>query len=62
MVKLLTLITLVTTPLMMIGTWYGMNFEGMAELKSAHGYTIATVVMILSTGATVWYFRMKKWF
>jgi magnesium transporter len=61
-VKLLTLITLVTTPLMMIGTWYGMNFEGMHELKSAHGYPIAAGVMILSTAATVWYFKMKRWF
>ncbi len=31
-VKLLTLITVITTPLMMIGTWYGMNFKDMPEL------------------------------
>src|SRR3954467_3119107 len=32
-VKLLTLITIVTTPLMMVGTWYGMNFKDMPELE-----------------------------
>src|SRR6266699_256935 len=32
-VKLLTLITLITTPLTMVGTWYGMNFQEMPENK-----------------------------
>jgi magnesium transporter len=42
-VKLLTLITVVTTPLMMIGTWYGMNFDDMPELHHSHAYPIAFV-------------------
>jgi magnesium transporter len=61
-VKLLTLITVITTPLMMIGTWEGMNFEGMHELHYKHGYLIATIVMIASTSLTYWYFKKKKWF
>ena len=61
-VKLLTLITVITTPLMMIGTWYGMNFKGMPELDHKHGYAIAGACMILSTVATYWYFKKKKWF
>ena len=61
-VKLLTMITLITTPLMMIGTWYGMNFEDMPELKSRHGYSIAAVITGGSTLATWLYFRYKKWF
>src|SRR6266481_6366207 len=36
-VKLLTMITLITTPLMMIGTWYGMNFKNMPELETHYG-------------------------
>ena len=32
-----TLITVITMPLMVIGTWYGMNFEGIHELKWKHG-------------------------
>lgn len=59
-IKLLTLITLITTPLMMIGTWYGMNFHNMPELE--RGYSVATVVMILSTLATYWYFKKRNWF
>ena len=60
-VKLLTMITLITTPMMMIGTWYGMNFATMPELSNAHGYLIASVIMALSTGGTYWYFKRKKW-
>ncbi|HTQ51569.1 MAG TPA: magnesium/cobalt transporter CorA [Candidatus Acidoferrales bacterium] len=61
-VKLLTLITVITTPLMMIGTWYGMNFRDMPELGWKHAYLVAGFVMILSTGLTYWYFKKKKWF
>jgi magnesium transporter len=61
-VKFLTIITAITTPLMMIGTWYGMNFKDMPELHWAHGYMIAGIVMIVSTVATWLYFRRKKWF
>lgn len=61
-VKLLTLITVITTPLMIVGTWYGMNFEGMPELRSPHGYWIALTITILSTAATYLYFKLKKWF
>jgi magnesium transporter len=61
-VKLLTLITVITTPLMMVGTWYGMNFANMPELKWQHGYLVAGVMMVLSTTATYWYFKKKKWF
>jgi magnesium transporter len=61
-VKLLTLITVITTPLMMIGTWYGMNFHDMPELSWRHGYWIAASLTILSTVGTFLYFRSKKWF
>jgi magnesium transporter len=61
-VKLLTLITVITTPLMMIGTWYGMNFKDMPELDYAHAYPIAAGCMIASTLATYLYFKKKKWF
>jgi magnesium transporter len=61
-VKLLTLITVITTPLMMIGTWYGMNFKGMPELDHKHGYPIAGARMVVSIIATYWYFKRKKWF
>lgn len=61
-VKVLTLITVITTPLMMIGTWYGMNFKDMPEVQWPHGYVIASTVMLLSTLGTFWYFKKRKWF
>jgi magnesium transporter len=61
-VKLLTLITVITTPLMMIGTWYGMNFKNMPELDWKHGYAVAASVTACSTVGTFLYFRRKKWF
>src|SRR5436309_11210209 len=61
-VKLLTLITVITTPIMIVGTWYGMNFPDMPELKARHGYLIAASVTMVSTLATYLYFRKKKWF
>lgn len=59
-VKLLTLITVISTPATVIGSWYGMNFVNMPELK--HGYWAALAVMVVSTGLTYWYFKRKKWF
>jgi magnesium transporter len=61
-VKLLTLITVITTPLMMVGTWYGMNFKHMPEVDWKYGYAAALGVTFLSTAATYCYFRRKKWF
>jgi len=60
-VKLLTMITMITTPLMMIGTWYGMNFSSMPELTATGGYLVAAAVMICSTAGTYFYFKRKKW-
>ena len=61
-VKVLTIITVLTTPLTIIGTWYGMNFKGMPELEWPHGYLIATLLMIFSTAGTFWFFKIRKWF
>jgi magnesium transporter len=61
-VKLLTMITVITTPLMMVGTWYGMNYKHMPELDWKYGYSSALALTVLSTLATYWYFKRKKWF
>ena len=37
-VKLLTMITVITTPVMIVGTWYGMNFGGIHEFQWKYGY------------------------
>jgi len=61
-VKLLTLITVITTPLMMVGTWYGMNFKHMPEVDWKYGYPLMGAIMLISTAVTYWYFKKKKWF
>jgi magnesium transporter len=60
-VKLLTLITVMTTPLMMVATWYGMNFRDMPEVNWKYGYAMAVVVTVLSTLGTYIYFKKKRW-
>lgn len=64
-VKLLTLITVITTPVVIIGTWYGMNFAHMPETAEAAPqwtYPLVIVVTVLSTAATYLYFKKRKWF
>ena len=61
-VKLLTMITVITTPLMMIGTWYGMNFKDMPELDWHLGYPLAAAATVVSTAATYFYFKKRGWF
>jgi magnesium transporter len=61
-VKLLTLITVITMPMTLVGTWYGMNFESMHEFKWPHGYYLAIGLTVVSTALTVWWFKRKKWF
>ncbi len=60
--KLLTLITLITTPVMIVGTWYGMNFgDSMPELRLRYGYELAIGITAVSTALMWWWFRRKKW-
>jgi magnesium transporter len=61
-VKLLTLITVLSTPLMIVGTWYGMNFKDMPEIEYRHGYWIAGAITVVSTLGTWIYFKKRKWF
>ncbi|CAM3094229.1 magnesium/cobalt transporter CorA [Rariglobus hedericola] len=39
-IKVLTALTAITLPAILIGTWYGMNFSHMPELQSRYGYPI----------------------
>lgn len=60
-VKLLTMITIITTPLMIVGTWYGMNFSDMPELHWKWGYQLAMILTVVSTVLTYLWFKRKKW-
>lgn len=61
-VKLLTVITVITTPLTLVGTWYGMNFQHMPEYRWKYGYELAMALTVVSTGLIIWWFKHRKWF
>ena len=60
-IKLLTLFTILTTPLMLVGTWYGMNFENIPEVHTTWGYYVAIGVTLVSTALTYLYLKRKRW-
>lgn len=60
-VKVLTLITVLTTPVMIVGTWYGMNFETISEFQWRYGYLWAIGLTVVSTWLMVWWMRRRGW-
>ncbi len=53
--NVLTLVTLLLTPAMVVGAIYGMNFKFMPELQWTYGYPLALGVIVLSTaGLWLW--------
>ena len=60
-IKTLTALTALTLPATLVGTWYGMNFDNMPELKSPLGYPIAIIVTALLTGAMWFWCKRRRW-
>lgn len=60
-IKTFTVASVALMPPTLIASIYGMNFESMPELKWAHGYPIALVMMVVSAILPVLYFRRKGW-
>ncbi|HII08891.1 MAG TPA: magnesium transporter CorA [Methanosphaera sp.] len=58
---LLTMVTTVFTPLMLIVGWYGMNFKYMPELEYQVSYPIVFISCIIISLLVLWFFRKKKW-
>lgn len=61
-IKFLTALTAITIPVMVVGTWYGMNFEHMPELKLGWTYPFAVFLTIGLTVLTGVYLKIKGWF
>lgn len=61
-IKFLTALTAVTLPAVLVGGWYGMNFDHMPELHSPHGYIWACGLTVVSTAVMVVYLKKKNWF
>jgi magnesium transporter len=47
---------------MVVGTWYGMNFEEIHEFKWKYGYLMAVTITLAATGITIWWFKKRGWF
>ncbi len=60
-IRVLTGITALTFPALLIGTWYGMNFEFMHELKKPSGYAVAFALTALGTVAAWAFMRRRQW-
>jgi len=59
--KTLTVITTIFTPVMALGALWGMNFKHMPELEWKYGYLLSCVLIIVSTLALYGYLKMKGW-
>jgi magnesium transporter len=59
--KTLTIITAIFTPLTFIASIYGMNFEHMPELKHPLGYYAVLIVFVIVATIMALYFKKKGW-
>jgi magnesium transporter len=60
-VSVLTVVSTILLPPMLIGTIYGMNFKDMPELEWVFGYPVAVSAMILSAILPYVYFKLRGW-
>lgn len=59
--KTLTVITTIFTPLMALGALWGMNFKFMPELEWKFGYLLSLILIVVSTIGFYGYLKMKGW-
>ncbi len=60
-IKVLTGLTALATPPLLIGGWFGMNFARMPELRPAWTYPLALFVTFGLTAVLVWVLRRRRW-
>ncbi len=60
-IRILTGITALTFPTLLVGSWFGMNFESMPELHHRLGYATAVAVVFIGTGLIAWFMRRRRW-
>jgi magnesium transporter len=60
-IKVLTALTAVTLPAILIGTWYGMNFSHMPELRSPHAYPIVITITLVLTALMFLWCKRRRW-
>ncbi len=60
-IKILAGLTAITTPSLLVGGWYGMNFKSMPELSPVWTYPVSTLATLGATGALYFYLRRRRW-
>lgn len=60
-IKIFTVVSVIFMPPTLIASIYGMNFQFMPELNWELGYPLSILLMILTSGLVLVYFRRKKW-
>lgn len=60
-IKVLTALTALTLPAILIGTWYGMNFAHMPELQSRYGYPIVLGITLVLTVLMFIWCKRRRW-
>ena len=60
-IRVLTGLTAITLPVIIIGGWYGMNFDRMHETEAPYSYFIALALMLTGTVGMLFFLRSKKW-
>ena len=60
--QILTLVSVIFSPLTFIAGIYGMNFAYMPELNWHYGYFICLFVMLIISIILIIFFKRKKWF
>ena len=59
--KTLTVITTIFTPIMALGALWGMNFKHMPELEWQYGYAWSIILIVISTLMLYGYLKIKGW-
>jgi len=60
-IKILTVLATLSLPIVVITSFYGMNFQHMPELQWRYPYLWIMLVTALSAGTIYWFLRRNKW-
>ena len=60
-IKMFSVAAVVFMPPTLIASIYGMNFHLMPELDKSWGYPFALLLMVLSAGCSLFFFRRRGW-
>lgn len=60
-IRVLTALTALTIPPLLIGGWFGMNFDHMTELDARYSYPLAAAFTLVSIGGMAVFMRKKRW-